>query len=366
MLKLLKALYAALKGFPAAFFKDWLHILRRILRYLCRKLRHCLRMLCRCIKGLGSGAVTNSGSGHIPSHAPAIPINHPAYKRPDPLIYDQYYLMSLGFAVSWQNPDIQIKLGGVPVVSTNDLQSGTTYEVTATIWNGSTSGVISGMPVIFSYLSFGATVQSHYIGTTVIDLGVKGSAHCPAQTTMNWTTPAVPGHYCVQVSFTWIDDANPLNNLGQENTHVVQAASPAVFSFAVGNSSREEKPYRFEFDTYAIPPTPPCSDQAAGTTGENNVRGSGAPDTYIGDRGRKPRVTVPIVPPQHLRSNYPLPEGWTIAFDPPTPVVPGNSEIPVNVTITPPDTFHGSMPLNVHTFSGNNLVGGVTVIVNRA
>jgi hypothetical protein len=34
------------------------------------------------------------------------PISDPAYKRPDPMIYDQYYVMAQGFAVTWDNPDI--------------------------------------------------------------------------------------------------------------------------------------------------------------------------------------------------------------------------------------------------------------------
>src|SRR5690349_9581341 len=37
---------------------------------------------------------------------------NPAYHRPDPCIYDQYYLMSLGLAVTWDNPDITIWQGG--------------------------------------------------------------------------------------------------------------------------------------------------------------------------------------------------------------------------------------------------------------
>src|SRR5690242_16366654 len=39
----------------------------------------------------------------------------PAYHRPDPCIYDQYYLMSLGLAVTWDNPDITIWQGAVQV-----------------------------------------------------------------------------------------------------------------------------------------------------------------------------------------------------------------------------------------------------------
>ena len=57
------------------------------------------------------------------------------------MIYDQYYLMSLGLAVSWQNPDIQILQGGVPVASAYDLQTSTTYTIRATIYNASTTGI---------------------------------------------------------------------------------------------------------------------------------------------------------------------------------------------------------------------------------
>jgi hypothetical protein len=34
-------------------------------------------------------------------------VAHPAFKRADPMIYDQYYLMSFGLAVSRQNPGVQ-------------------------------------------------------------------------------------------------------------------------------------------------------------------------------------------------------------------------------------------------------------------
>jgi hypothetical protein len=49
---------------------------------------------------------------HVPAHI---------YKRPDPMIYSQQYLMSLGLAVTWQNPDIHLELGGVPVVCQNPV-----------------------------------------------------------------------------------------------------------------------------------------------------------------------------------------------------------------------------------------------------
>ncbi len=279
--------------------------------------------------------------------APCVPIRHPAFKKPDPLIYDQYYLMSLGLAVSWQNPDIQILLGGVPVTSAYDLQPATKYTVKARIWNGSTGGVCSGMPVTFSYLSFGVGTESHAIGATAVDLGVKGSAHCPTFAEMDWLTPATPGHYCVQVSFEWPDDANPFNNLGQENTQVVTAQSPAQFSFTLRNPDKERKEFRFEADTFQILPPPPCSD--ARTARKNPPQ-----------RGLPPATLA-----RNSRAGNPLPAGWSLSFNPTTAVVAPGEEIEVLATITPPDAFVGAQPVNIHTFSGNKLVGGVTIMVQR-
>ncbi len=277
-----------------------------------------------------------------------VPINHPNFKRPDPLIYDQYYLMSLGLAVSWQNPDIEIFQGGVPVASTFELQPATTYTVRARIWNASTGGVCGDMPVIFSYLSFGVGTQSHPIGQTSVNLGVKGSASCPAFATMNWTTPAVPGHYCVQVSFAWPDDLNPFNNLGQENTQVVMAASPGVFTFALRNADTARKAFRFAADVFAIMPPPLCSDPRV--------------KARSGAQGGVPSVARS----RNSRASNPLPAGWTIAFAPDAPTLDPGEQIDVTVTVTPPNGFTGDQPINVHTFSGSTLIGGVTVTLRRA
>ena len=189
-------------------------------------------------------------------------VAHPAFKRPDPMIYDQYYLMSLGLAVSWQNPDIQLLENGVPVPSAYDLQPSTTYTIKATIYNTSTEGIVYNMPVEFSYLSFGAGTVSNPIPGPypTVSLGVKGTPEGVATAELDWTTPATPGHYCIQVSFSWPDDLNPNNNLGQENTQVVPAASPASFSFQLRNEHHVRRQFRFEVDMFQIMPPPPCPD----------------------------------------------------------------------------------------------------------
>ena len=156
----LEALWALICGIIADLPMAFRTMLRRLHTVLCCVIHR----LCAAWKSGGLGGLFPTGIPHVASHAPFIPINHPAWKKPDPMIYDQYYLMSLGLAVSWQNPDIQILRNGVPVASAYDLEPATTYEIVATIWNGSTSGVISGMPVSFSYLSFGVQTKSNYLG----------------------------------------------------------------------------------------------------------------------------------------------------------------------------------------------------------
>jgi len=71
-----------------------------------------------------------------------------------------------------------------------------------------------------------------------VDLGVKGGAGCPAFATTKWKTPAVAGHFCLQVSFSWGDDSNPYNNLGQENVLVGISHSPVTFQFQLRNDKR--------------------------------------------------------------------------------------------------------------------------------
>src|SRR6185369_12532797 len=43
------------------------------------------------------------------------PVDHPAFVRPEPLLYSQRALMAQGLAVTWDNPDIQLFRGGLPV-----------------------------------------------------------------------------------------------------------------------------------------------------------------------------------------------------------------------------------------------------------
>ena len=280
---------------------------------------------------------------------PCVRISDPAYKRPDPMIYSQFYLMKQGVAVTWDNPDIEIHKGNVFVPS-HALDPNTDYQIVARIWNNSTEAPVVGLPVRFSYLSFGAGTQSHFIGQTHVNLGVKGGPNHPVFAAVPWKAPAQAGHYCIRVGFEWIDDLNPNNNLGQENTNVGTAHSPAEFEFQLRNDTRRRQTYRFDVDTYAIPLQDLCPRR---------------PAPKQPPPPRQEPGTVNVVPPKHDRRNYPVPPGWSVKLEPSEPLLAPGNEITVRVFITPPDAFTGRQPFNVHAFHQQGLAGGVTLIVER-
>jgi hypothetical protein len=274
-------------------------------------------------------------------------VHTPSFHKPDPCIYSQEYLMSLGMAVTWDNPDIVIRKNGV-IVPENNLLPDTDYEIDATIWNNSYDAPAAGLKVVFSYLSFGVGTVSTAIGATFVDLGVKSGANHPAIAQMPWRTPPVPGHFCLQVLLIWIDDANPRNNLGQNNLDVVAPQSPAEFSFQLRNTTGEEARFRFEVDTYSIPQPPECQ-----------------PKIQDKDRGLL-SARLPAIRARHSKKDYPIPAGWAVDLSPSEPLLAPDQEIAVTATVTPPDGFTGRVPFNVDVFADTKLMGGVTLFVEKA
>src|SRR5262245_58849698 len=109
--------------------------------------------------------------------------------RADPMIYDQYYLMAQGLGVTWDNPDIQLfDMSGHPV-SPDDLTADTDYKVPVPLWTYSYNAPAPGLRVFLSFLSLGIGIASTTVGATTTDLGVKGSAQCPAFANLVWHTP---------------------------------------------------------------------------------------------------------------------------------------------------------------------------------
>lgn len=259
----------------------------------------------------------------------------PAVKKPDPFLYCQYYLLSLGYPVTWDNPDITIFEGAVQV-NPWDLRASTTYTVAARIWNNSPDVPVINLGVIFSYLSFGMGVQLNPIGATATNLGAKGMPDCPAFAYMQWTTPAALGHYCLQVFLLPPDDLNWFNNLGQRNTQVAQPQSPATISFSVGNHGNERpRNVRFVVDAYSIPPLPACP-----------------PDGAAAGAAREVSKLAP-----------PVPDGWTVSITPSEFTLEPEQEMAVEAAITPAAGYSGSTPINIAAYEGPNPIGGVTILV---
>ena len=308
--------------------------------------------------------------------APCTPIDRPEFKRPDPLIYAQFYFMSLGFAVTWDNPDITLEVskpGPVDpvappdpanIVPSGDLKPDTEYDIVARIWNGSTAAPVVGLPVRFSYLSFGIGVASNPIGSSATDLGVKGGANCPAYARIRWRTPNAVGHYCIQVLLDWFDDFNPANNLGQENAQVGVAHSPANLAFRLGNHERTRQTFRFEVDNFAISEPISCAtvDRQAEADRRRRIELAQKQPPVA---GRPQTFAQPLVPPDRTRANFPLPPDWRVVFDPASPTLAPGEERDIGVTIEPPAGFTGRMAVNVHAFSERGLAGGVTFHVER-
>jgi hypothetical protein len=285
------------------------------------------------------------------------PIRHPAMQRPDPLIYSQQYLASLGLAITWDNPDIQLFKEGVMVPSSG-LDPDTEYQVVARIWNGSTTAPVVGLPVRFTLHGFGIGTAGVPLGATTVDLGVRGGANHPAFATITWTTPATAGHFCIRTHLDWIDDANPANNQGQENTRVGAPSSPAQFSFLLRNDDRERRrAYRLQANGYAIPEPPDCRERPP-------------PDRNgLVERRRRelPRrgVALPAeVRARHDRSAHPVPPGWSVDLAPSQAVLTPGEQVEVEVTVTPPEGFAGTQPIVVDAFDEIGLAGGVTFLVS--
>lgn len=275
--------------------------------------------------------------------------------RPDPLIYSQTALLNAGLAVTWDNPDIQLFRAGVPV-SSWELDPATEYEVRARVWNNSFDAPVVGLPVSFSVLSFGIGTKLEPVGTVSIPmLGVKGGPNHPAFASTSWTTPAAAGHYCVQVEIDPVDDRDPGNNLGAENTLVGRSRSPAQFTFELRNGTRERQTFRLEVDTYAIPPLRRCDEPVETARGPRRREGALLPED-----------SKLAVPAQHDRRNHPVPDGWTVDVSPERPVLRADEAIPVRVDITPPGGFAGRQAFNVNAFHDAGFAGGVTLYVDAS
>lgn len=58
-------------------------------------------------------------------------VDYPSFHRPDPVIYSQKYLLSLGLAATWDNPDIALFKNGVQIRTAATSQNHAHYVIFA-------------------------------------------------------------------------------------------------------------------------------------------------------------------------------------------------------------------------------------------
>jgi len=297
------------------------------------------------------------GPDRAPPRRGTVRIPSDVYKRPDPMIYSQQYLMAQGLSVTWDNPDIWLETvgpGGQPsgiVVPSHQLTADTEYIINARIWNGSVEAPAINLPVAFSFLSFGIGMISTPIGVDHVDLPAKGISGCPAFAAAKWRTPTTPGHYCIQVCLVWPDDAEPGNNLGQENTDVKALNSPhAVFTFPVRNDSGTRRTLRLETDFYRLGERPNCGERPRGANPHLSP-------VEIARQREAARA-------EHGRGRFGAPLGWNVKPIPEFLQLAPGEQAMVTLDITAPDKFLGRQAINVNALAGEWMAGGVTFFVD--
>jgi hypothetical protein len=336
-----------LKKFFSALL-DFLKLLLTILPQLLRFLRGLWAAARRCFRKPDRGGC-------------CLDLPPSVHLRADPMLYSQSWLMSQGLAVTWDNPDIQIYDMVGNAVEPVGLIPDQDYQVVVRIWNNSYGGPAAGLGVNLSFIRIGFGNTQFPIGVTTANLGVKGSAHCPAFAKFIWHTPAAPGHYCLLALLIWPDDANPNNNLGQKNTLVGVTHSPAQFVFTITNDVTVTRRFQLEADMYTIPVLPRCSDAIP-------PRGVRAPAANTG-RFAESQARWAAALRTQAYGMFPVTAEWKVVIAPQDfDLAPGNSQ-DVNISIEfTSGTFTGLQPFNIHGFATpphgpRKLVGGVTLNV---
>lgn len=341
---IMNLLYAIFKGltlpFSVRFWRDFFTGLSEIWRAICK-------IVSRVVRGEGDPPRQPDRTGCCIQLPPDI------YKRADPLIYSQYYLMRQGLAVTWDNPDIDIFDGATLV--TGALQPNHKYRVRIRVWNGAYDAPAVGVGVELSYLSFGVQTKSNAIGKGHVNLGVKGSADCPAILELDWQTPGIAGHYCVQALLDWFDDANPDNNLGQKNVTVAPLLSPARFSLNVRNDASVSRRFVLEADAYDLPQLPDCPEQREQRQ----------------TRLQESRAQWAQAKRTQGYGQFPVPAEWSVEITPAMFGLEPRQEQTVEVAIEPRDQgFRGTRKFNIHVFTSEErerrrLLGGVTLAATK-
>jgi len=318
----LKALVDMLQEVASAFL--------RLFPLLCRRLRDCWRQRTGPDQAL-----------------PCLPIPAGVWLRPDAYLYSQRYLMSLGMAVTWDNPDVTLTDMAGNVVGSHDLSPDTKYRITALIHNKAADAPAPGLPVVFTLIAFGAGGATRQtIGVTPIDLPVRAAPGEPAPASVIWTTPPVPDHYCIEIDAAWPDDAFPIDNVGQHNTVVRRAGAGERLHVRVPIHDRYAQQTRVQarVDSYRLPARPLLREEGQSRAAHlERVVQANAAERFPADptwgAGVSARETL-------------LDEGGHGAVD-------FEATVPAGAAAGSEQRFN----VSVHDLSSGRAIGGVTVII---
>jgi hypothetical protein len=311
-------------------------------------------------------------------------------RKPDPCLYSQAYLTAQGMPVTWDNPDITLtETDGTPVDS-GSLLPDHDYIVHGRIWNASFNPAI-GVDVRAAFRNWGLggpwlVMQTDPGGSEHVEVLVV-APWANAISRFRWKTPPDPGHYCLRVACHHPDDKNPDNNVGQENTQVIdgQPGQKLAVPVPAVNDSQRATRVRLFADTYQIP-TREWDFTLETTTrryGDPPRRGATSINQHLrtlvqrltaGPKGPTNvayayRSRAPVVAAQQAVPRA-IPAAWTLTIDgqpldQPVALAPGESrdlllEIDIPATARPGE--HHALNLDAIS-SDSGRLAGVTVIV---
>lgn len=242
-------IFTVLKDIPI----EILRVLARLLSYFYLLLIYLLRLLKRLFRKKPSKNDRKVKCVEVPAHIK---------RKPDPCLYSQQFIRERypGTPVTWDNPDIWITdLNGTPVNS-RELQTDRDYQVHCRIHNASFDPAIgTGVRCYFRPFGFSSTsVQAVEVNPDNSEKIIV--VHIPAWgnriAVFNWRTPSQAGHYCLKAECRHPEDKEPGNNIGQENTDVLQAQAGETIStlaWIANTNQTEGMEAHFTADAFNIP-----------------------------------------------------------------------------------------------------------------
>lgn len=260
--------------------------------------------------------------------------------RPDPYIYSQEWLASRGLAVTWDNPDFTLVDSASGAVADRlALLPDHDYTVESAIHNNSFMAAFATR-VAFEVRGFGiGTTAVAALPTAVVDVPAFGTVLARTQ----WHTPASGGHNCLRALIFHLDDANPLNNVGQHNTDVAEPQSPErALVFRLGPELPRRQEVVLRMNAYQLPQQAEC------------------PGTF---RDRSSVTYLRALQERNDPRRFPVPEALAAKLS--HTAIAADQELPVEVTLT----FGASaaagprQAVNVDAYAGERLVGGITAYV---